>query len=71
MTHNNETTAKARRRLYNKEDAATYMGMSRSNFRRLYEKENPLPTVRIGQRDMYDVNDLDTEIEKNKKPAQE
>jgi len=58
-------------RLYNMEDAATYLGISRSSFIRNYKNcDKPLPTVTIGKREMYDVADLDRIIDRQKSSSQ-
>ena len=49
-------------RLLNKESAAIYLGISVEMFERHFK----LPTIRIGRRNLFDVKDLDREIEEAK-----
>lgn len=71
MTHKTQTTengpSAAEKRLYTMDEAATYMGMSRSTFFR--DHKDKLPTVTPNKRPMYDRVDLDALIEKLKQPA--
>lgn len=71
MTHKSQVLENAStepaKRLFTMDEAAAYMGMSRSTFFR--EHKDKLPTVTPNKRPMYDRVDLDKLIEKLKQPA--
>ena len=68
MTRKKEQDTGLKQRLFNMEAAADYMGVSRSTFLRLYKHgPEPLPTVTIRARQMYDVQDMDRIIDEQKK----
>lgn len=62
------TTAPAPR-LLGVTDAATYLGATTWAIRKL-QWERAIPSIRIGQRVLFDINDLNAFIERQKVAAQ-
>ncbi len=67
MTKGNDknTSGKLSKRLYNEAEAATYLGRTLWSMRELRYSGN-IPFINGGRRKFYDIQDLDSWIERNK-----
>lgn len=63
-----ETPARINRRLLPVRDAIEYLGIGRSTLYKLIDS-GAIPTVPIGSRTLFDIDDLDAYIERTKGTA--